>query len=206
MPIFNKPKKVKDTGPVHVSGGFQPAPDAAKHVPGLAEADPETYGALTAKIAELNGAFSAAVAVRREAERTLKAHEGPSLRAGVAELLGDRAATGYGAKVAAVRDARQRVADVEAAIAIAGQRLRDAKSAAARQVVAKVRPEWERRRKALCGALEAAQAAHVALYELRQAVEHEDVDPALFGAWPYFLGDARDSRISGFLREVGNAG
>jgi hypothetical protein len=205
VPIFNKPKKAASAGHVHPSGGFRPAEDAARHVPSLADADRELFGALTAKIEELHASLAEANAAKREAERILAAHEGPSLRAGVAELLGDDAATGRAAKAAAVRVARQRVADIEAAITIAGHRLRDAKPAAVRAVVAKVRPEWQKRMKALTSALEATRAAHVALHELRQALEAEDVDPAHFGAWPYFLGDARDSKIDGFLKEIQHA-
>jgi len=205
VPIFNKPKKTVGTASPLTHGGFQPAADAAKFVPSLAEADPETFGALTAKIEELHASLAEANAAKREAERILAAHEGPSLRAGVAELLGDDAATGRAAKAAAVRDARQRVADIEAALTIAGHRLRDAKPAAVRAVVAKVRPEWQKRMKALTSALEATRTAHVALHELRQALEAEDVDPAHFGAWPYFLSDARDSKIDGFLKEIQHA-
>jgi hypothetical protein len=206
LPIHTKTKAAPPVGATFARGGFQPAADAARHVPSLAEADPEVYGALTAKVAELNARLSEANAALREAERALAAHEGPSIRASVADLLGDDATTGRAAKAAAVRDARQRVADIEAAITIAGHRLRDAKSAAVRAVVAKVRPEWQKRIKALTSALEATRTAHIALHDLRQAIEHEDVDAALFGPWPYFLGDARDSKIDGFLKEVQHAG
>lgn len=205
MPIFSKTKKAPPSGPTFARGGWQPADDAAKYVPSLAEADPETYGKLVAKIAELNGTLSSAYVEKRTAEKALAAHEGPSLRVGVAELLGDDSVAGRASKVAAVREARQRVADIEAAITIAQQRLRDAKTAATRAVIPKVKPEWDKRTKALCDALKAAQTAHIAFDELRQALEAEEVSADHLGQRPHFLGDARDGHISRFLKEAGYA-
>lgn len=205
MPIFNKPKKTAQSGPAFARGGFQPERDAAEHVPSLAEADPETYGKLTDKIAELNVTLSAAYAEKRTAEKELAAHEGPSLRVGVAALLGDDSVASRTSKVASVREARQRVADVESAITIAQQRLRDARTGAVRAVVARVRPEWTKRTKALCDALKAAQTAHTAFDELRQALDAEDVPSDHLGPRPFFLGDARDGHISRFLKESGYA-
>jgi hypothetical protein len=55
----------------------------------------------------------------------------------------------------------------------------------------------------LAEALKAAQAAHIALDDLRLELESEDVSADYFGPRPFFLGDARDGRIANFLKEAG---
>jgi hypothetical protein len=174
-------------------------------VPSLAEADPETYGALAAKQLELNTLSGTARAARKAAERELAADTTQYVRPGVAELLGD-GPSAKASKRKAVADAKQREADIEAALVTISQRIRDAKTPAVRAAVAKVRPEWNRRMGALCDALQVVDDAHRDLWSLRQDLEAEDISPAHLGPWPYFLGDADGSRISSFLKEVGYAG
>jgi hypothetical protein len=178
------------------------APAEAFIVPSLAEVD-DVYGGLVAKRSELNTASSDARAARRAAERELEADESREIRPGVAELLGD-GPSAKSTKREAVAAARQREIDINAALTVVELRLRDAKTAAVRAATACVRPEWDRRTKALCDALKVADAAHRDLWALRHELEAGDVPPTQFGAWPYFLGASDDEKIANYLREVGH--
>lgn len=172
-------------------------------VPTLAEAD-DTYGALIAKRSELNALSGEARAARKTAERELAADTSPEVRPGVAELLGD-GPSAKSAKRKAVAEAKQREADVDAAMATLELRIRDAKTPAVRSVIAKVQPEWQCRMTALTDALKIVDAAHRDLWALRTDLEAEDVTHAHLGPWPFFLGESGESRVANFLKEVGYA-
>jgi hypothetical protein len=172
-------------------------------VPSLAEVD-ETYGMLVTRRSELNVKLSEAMQSRRKAEKELAADTSREVRPGVAALLGD----GESAKSLrrrAVAEAKQAVADIEAALTEVERRLRDAKTGAVRSMIARVRPEWKKRTSALAETLKAAQAAHIALDDLRLMAEAEDVSSDYFGPRPFFLGDAKDGRIANYLKEAGYA-
>ncbi|RLP21980.1 hypothetical protein [Mesorhizobium sp. YM1C-6-2] len=172
-------------------------------VPTLAECD-ETYGTLVAKRGELHTAGGEARTARKAAERELAADTSREVRPGVAELLGD-GPSAKALKRKAVAEAKQRESDIETALTVIEQRIRDARTAAVRAAVAKVRPEWDRRMKVLCDAFKVADAAHRDLWSLRQDLDAEDISPAHLGAWPFFLGEPADGRIASFLKEAGYA-
>lgn len=207
MPVFKRVKDRGVAGPAFPSGKLDTG-DASAFVPSLAEAD-DTYGALVARRGELNDKLRDATAAQREADAALAADSGSGVRAGVAELLGDEAEGSRRAKAEALRKARQQVADIDDALTIVGQRLRDAHVAASRAACAKVRPEFSKRVKALAKALIAADEAHRALDDLFLALESEDIATGTLGqVRPYFLGGARDQqrRIATYLKEVAEAG
>jgi hypothetical protein len=173
-------------------------------VPSLADVD-DTYGILVAKRAELHAKLSDAAAANRMAEQELASDTSKEVSLAVSELLGD----GPSAKTLkrrALADARQAVTDIEAALVEVDHRIRDAKPAALRAAIARIRPEWQKRTTALCNALAVAQAAHVELDSLRRDMEAEDVSSDHVGPRPYFLGDAKDGRIAAYFRETGYAG
>lgn len=161
-------------------------------IPSLAEADPDTYGALIAKHDELHGRLSSAKTAAREAEAELKANPAPALRAGVAELLGDAAPVSSGVRQR-LAEANRSASDIEAAIEIVRQRIRDARGPAARMAAATVRPEFERRVVALCGALRVADQAHAELARLIDDLEAGDIHSPLLGENALFLGNPRES-------------
>ena len=174
------------------------------HVPSLAEADPDGYGVLVAKRAEQHDLGGEARKAVRSAERELDADNSREIRPGVAELLGDSGSTKADKRVA-LAAARQQAADVDAALLVIEQRIRDAKTAALRRAIAIVRPEFDRRMQALCDALKAADSAHREFDELCQSLEHEDISVGHLGPRPHFLGAAGDGRIAAFLKEAGHA-
>src|SRR5690606_13633958 len=121
-------------------------------VPTLAEADPETYGALIAKRAELQVKAGEARKAEKAAERELATDTRQDLRPAVAELLAD-GATSKPNKRQALTAAKAHASDVEAALSVIEQRIRDAKTVAVRAAIALVRPEFDRRMRSLCDAL-----------------------------------------------------
>jgi hypothetical protein len=170
-------------------------------VPSLADVD-ETYGALVTRRSELNVKLSEAMQARRAAEKELAADTSREVRPGVAALLGD-GESAKALKRRAAAEAKQAVSDIETALVEVERRLRDAKTAAVRSMIARVRPEWDKRTRELAETLKAAQAAHLRFEDLRLELEAEDVSSDYFGPRPFFLGDAKDGRIANYLREAG---
>ncbi len=171
-------------------------------VPSLAEAEPEVYGKLIEKRAELNQRVGEASSAASLAASELAADTSKEVRPAVAALLGD-GQSAKSLKRRALAEARQLESDIEVAITEVERRIRDAKTPALRAVIARVRPEWEKRTKALCEALDVVKAAHVNLDDLRLALEAEDVSSDHIGPRPFFLGDARDGKIAAYFKEVG---
>lgn len=172
------------------------------HVPTLAEAC-EVYAALETKVADLQRQDSEAAKAVREAEAEIAANPAPAVRASVAELLGDGVPTTTSARQR-LADANRKRADIAAALEILRQRIRDAKGPAARKAAALVRPEFDRRSKALCDALLAADAAHQEIERFFNDLEAADIEVSLLGERPFFLGNPReaDRHIVRYVRQA----
>lgn len=173
-------------------------------MPSLADAD-ETYAGLVAKRAELHAKNGLARKARIEAERDLAADASPEVPAGVAALLGD-GPTSKSNKRQILAEARRLEADIQGALTVVEQRIRDAQPAALRAAVALARPEYDRRLRALTDALKVAAVAHRELHDFYMDCEAVEVSPDRFGPRPFFLGDARDGgKIGQFLKETSHA-
>jgi hypothetical protein len=172
-------------------------------VPSLAEAD-EQYADLQQKLTALHEGLSKTTRDRSEAERKLAADTSPELPLRVSELLGD-APSPKARLRQEIAELKRREADIEEAIRIIGQRLRDAKTPALRKAIALVRPEWDRRMRSMIDTMRALDTAHRAFDDLCLDIEAEEIEPAHLGPRPYFLGGAREStrRIASYIKEAG---
>lgn len=182
-------------------------PTEAFRVPSLADAD-TGYAALQAKLSELRDRQGEALRESRSLEKAIAADPARDVRPSLAELLGDEP----GAKSVnrkRLAEVKSLLADLEAALGVVEQRLRDAKTAASRAVCAIVRPEYARRVKAMIDAATLLDAAHKEYDDLRAQFELEDVAwGSLMPMTPAFLGDSNDPdrRIAKFIREAKEAG
>lgn len=174
-------------------------------VPTLIEGSAE-YAALVAKRDELFEKQPALRVERLELERAITESPAPTLRPGVAELLGESSdsTTGLRARLAEVAKLER---DVEAALEVIRERLAVARTAASKAICSQVKPEYGRRVAAICDALKAVAAARAEYDALRDELEREDVawgslGPVFLG----FLGDARDGHVQRFIHEAREAG
>ncbi len=180
------------------------APDPFR-VPSLSEASPE-YAALVDKRQELLTQQSALTAERNELVRKIEEAPAPTMRPGVAALLGETSdsTTGLRTRLAEVQ---RTLSDIEAALEIVRQRLAVARTAASRTICLQVKSEYGRRVAAMCNALKAIAAARADYDDLRDQFEREDVSwGSLVPMVPNFLGDARDGHVQRFIREAKEAG
>lgn len=174
-------------------------------VPTLIEGSPE-YSALIDKRADLLEKQSAARTERRDLERAITESPAPTLRPGVAELLGETSdsTTGLRARLADVIKLER---DVETALEVVRQRLAVARTAASKAICLQVKPEYSRRVAAICDALKAVAAARAEYDALRDELDREDVAWGSLGPVSLgFLGDARDGHVQRFIREAREAG
>lgn len=174
-------------------------------VPSLIEGSAE-YAGLIGKRSELFEKQSALRVERRDIERAITESPAPTLRPGVAELLGETSdsTTGLRARLAEVIKLER---DVEAALEVVRQRLAVARTAASKAICLQTKPEYGRRVAAICEALEAVAAARAHYDDLRNELERQDVAWASLGPMnPHFLGDARDGHIQSYIREAKGAG
>lgn len=179
------------------------SPAEPYHVPSLAECD-ETYAGLLSKRAELNERLRELGAEGRELVKAIESDPTPDVRPSIAALLGD-GPTAKSENRKKLAEVRTNVGDHEAALRALESRIRDAKTPAVRKAIALIRPEWDRRQRALCEALKVVEAAHRGLNDLAEDLEAEDIGSSHFGNRAHFLGDARDGHIQRYLREAGHA-
>lgn len=174
-------------------------------VASLTDVDPG-LGELVAKREQFHEEMRTAATEVRQAEKDLAGDTSVELRPGVARLLGDIDSP-KSIKRLALKAAKERRADLDAAVSIIERRVADARPAANRAACAAVKPEFDRRLGALCDALRVVDAAHQEFDQLCQALEAEDIQYGSLGPRPFFLGGARepDRQIVRFLREAGNA-
>ncbi|MCZ0734578.1 hypothetical protein [Phreatobacter sp. AB_2022a] len=180
---------------------------AAFKVPTLAEADDE-YGAMLERLASLHHELGQTRRKQIEIEKAIAADKSPEIRASVAALLGDKP-NSKAVLRANLADLRGRQRDLEAAVSVLTERLRLRQTDAAKKVREAVRPELDRRVRAVIQAMKALDLAHVELMTLHSDLEDVDAAPSAFGpVWPFFLGNARDAsrKIQFFLNEVRGAG
>jgi len=110
-----------------------------------------------------------------------------------------------------IDNVRQRISDIERAIAILASRRRAAIDAAGVPIVAAIQPEYRRRVRALGEALIAAHGAHLAMYEVTDALGDRGISwGGQLGVHfaDQILGSPRDSygQLAYWLYEVADAG
>lgn len=175
-------------------------------VPTLADVDAE-YREIEQKIAALRAdqaTTAREVAVLEEDIRTRRA---PAVRASVSALLGEVVDTTLESRPARLRELRKHAEDLEAAIEILRRRLADRRVQASAAVRAAVKAEYGLRVAAVVDALLAANSAHLALVDLVDQLEREDVSWTALGPMqPRFLGDPRDGHVQRYVREAKELG
>jgi hypothetical protein len=189
--------------------GILPKKPAAEpfRVPSLAEASTD-YAALVAKRSELQTRQLELSRERRTLEKAIAADTSRETPTRVAELLGDRPGS-KSLNRKRVAEIASVVSDIETAVSVVDQRIRDAKGAASQLVCAAARPEYARRVKAMVDAAKLLDAAHKHYDDLRFAFEAEDVSwGSLIPMTPAFLGSSMepDRRLARFVRDAVAAG
>lgn len=188
---------------------FKKATQAAAEpfqVPSHGDVDAD-YREIEQKIAALQASQSATTREVAALEQDIHSRPAPSVRAGVAALLGETIDTSLETRPARLRELRQHARDLEEAIAELRRRLADRRSQASAKVRAAVKDEYGRRVVAVADALLAANAAHMELVELIDQLEREDVAWTALGPMqPRFLGDPRDGHVQRYIREAKELG
>lgn len=178
-------------------------------VPSLADASPE-YGELQRRLATLDTAHAALTREARTLQKDIAASPTPRVRPGVAALIGDDPVDGGAAKVAKLADLQRSIADHDAALAEVRRRLIVARGPASTAARAAVKPEYQRRVRAVCEALVAAEEARAAYEDMRSQFEAEDIEWTGLGVLALgFLGDrdgGKSFHIQRVLREAREAG
>lgn len=176
------------------------------HVPSLAEADTE-YGALQAKLTELQADASTTARDIQDLEADMRARPAPSVKAGVAALLGETVDPTLVGRSSRLADLRRRAADLEAAVEIIRRRLADRRGPASVAACKSVRAEYGRRVAAIVMALDAVQEARLYAEEILHGLEREDVQLSYLPPLrPMFLGDIRDGHLQRYASEAKEAG
>ncbi|MGW9332296.1 hypothetical protein [Bosea sp. NPDC055594] len=174
-------------------------------VPSLAEASPE-YAALVDKRQELLTQQSTLNAERRDLVRKIEESPAPTMRPGVAALLGETSDSTAGLR-GRLTEVQRTLSDIDAALEVIRQRLAVARTGASKAICMAARPEYGRRVAALCEALQAVSVARADYDNLRDEFERHDVSWASLGPLGLgFLGDARDGHVHRFIREAKEAG
>lgn len=204
--IFKSPKAVPaDTRPARTTAKAKPSD--AYIVRGLTEVD-DVFAGLVQHRVKLQADLSTVATERKESEKDLAADTSPEISETVSALLGD----GPGAKAGKrkrVLEAKQREADLNAAIVVIEQRIRDAQVPANRAACAAVKPEFAKRVAVMADAMKALDVAHQSFAELCLDLEAEDISYGSLGQFkPFWLGDARDAqrRIATYIKEAAEAG
>ncbi|WP_104665049.1 hypothetical protein [Ensifer adhaerens] len=175
-------------------------------VPSLGEVD-QDYREIEQKIAGLRNDQSTTAREIVELEQDLRARQAPSMRSGVAALLGEVVDTTLERRPARLAELRKHAADIEAAVEILQRRLADRRGMASAAVRAAVKDEYRLRVAAVAEALLQANAAHVALVDIVDQLDREDVSWTALGPMqPNFLGDARDGHVHRYIREAKELG
>lgn len=171
----------------------------------LAEANPE-YAALVEKRQDLLAQQASLNAERRDLEQKIAEAPAPTMRPGVAALLGETSDSTTGLR-ARLGEVQRTLSDIDAAIEVIRQRLAVARTSASKAICQAARPEYGRRVAAICDALKAVAVARAAYDDLRNAFDCEDVSWGSLGPLDLrFLGDARDGQVERFIREAKGAG
>lgn len=175
-------------------------------VPTLADVDAE-YAALAAKAEELVRAHAATKQDIRALEADLVARPSPSMRSGVAALLGESVDASLLGRVEKLAELRKHLSDVEAAQAIVRRNLADRRGPASMAACKAVRGEYGKRVAVVIDALKAVDAARVYADEIRDELDRNDVAlgylPSASMPW---LGDLKDGRIAQYIKEAREAG
>ncbi|TIO04097.1 hypothetical protein [Mesorhizobium sp.] len=174
-------------------------------VPSLAEAN-SVYGELLAKRIDLNSVMSGRVAEQRRLEKEIAADTSREVRPSIAALLGD-APGSKALNRKRLAEVNSEIKDIESAMRILEQRIKDAHTAANRDACAILKPEFDKRIAAMVNAMRVLDAAHRDFDDLCGAAEAEDIRVAHIAPKPFFLGGAReaDRRIAAYIREAGYA-
>lgn len=174
----------------------------AFRVPSLAEADAE-YGAMEAKLAELNTEAASTSRDIRMLEADMLARPAPAISAGVAALLGTAVDPDLTERPAKLLALRKRAADIDEAQAIIRQQMTGRRSIASMAACKAVKAEYGRRVAALVSALDAAHSARLHAEELIGNLERNDVQLGYLPPLrPTFLGDLRDGHVQRFAKEA----
>lgn len=146
----------------------------AFNVPSLSEADSE-YGALSERYTALSNELAEISREADDLEADIRARRAPSIRPGVAELIGETVDLTLLERPRRLRELRQRVGDLEQAAEIIRRRRDDRLSAASLAACKATKAEYVRRVGKFVDALQAAKAAYDAAEEVLDALEREGV-------------------------------
>jgi len=144
----------------------------ALNVPTLAEADSE-YGSLSERYTALSNELAEVSREADELEADMRARRAPSIRPGVAELIGEAVDLSLLERPKRLRELRQRAGDLEQAAEIIRRRRDDRLSAASLAACRATKAEYARRIGKFVGALQVAKAAYDAAEEVLDALERE---------------------------------
>ena len=171
-------------------------------VPSLGEVD-QDYREIEQKIAGLRNDQSTTAREIVELEQDLRARQAPSMRSGVAALLGEVVDTTLERRPARLAELRKHAGDIEAAIEILQRRLAERRDRASAAVRAATKQEYGRRVKAVAEALQQANAAHLELIDIVDQFEREGISWTALGPMqPNFLGSAYDGHVQRYAREA----
>ncbi|KQZ99571.1 hypothetical protein ASD64_14665 [Mesorhizobium sp. Root157] len=176
-------------------------------VPSLSEAD-GGYAALQVRRGELQDKQRELSTEQRALQKAIASDTSHEVRPSIAELLGDEPGTkAFNRKRLA--KVNTDISDLDQALRVIDQRIRDARGAASRVVCASARPEYARRVRAMVAAMRTLDEAHKAYDELRWQLEAEDIAwTSLVPMSPVWLGSSNeaDRRITRFIRDAEAAG
>lgn len=171
----------------------------------LAEAHTE-YGRMVDRVTSLSSRLTDLRRERRALEADIAADTSPKVSPAVAALLGEEPSSASKAR-ARLAECLKEATDVDTALVIADRRKREYETQASKAVCDAARPEIAKRMSALLSALEATNAAHMAVHEAVLAIEAEGASSGTLGpVRPFFLGDAGDGHIARFIRDAREAG
>ncbi|MET3854424.1 hypothetical protein [Rhizobium sp. OAE497] len=174
-------------------------------VPTLSEADSE-YGTLSERYTALTNELAEISREADELEADMRARRAPSIRPGVAELIGEAVDLTLLERPRRLRELRQRAGDLEQAAEIIRRRRDDRLSAASLAACKATKAEYARRIGKFVDALQAAKAAYDAAEEVLDALEREGVQIGYMppARSPFFAGT--ENGATRFVSEAwGNA-
>lgn len=176
-------------------------------VPSLAEADAE-YASLLERQNSLNAELGQLGGEQSDLQAKVAADQAPEIRPAIAELLGD-APSSKSLMRQRLAEIERRKRDIEVALDVLRERIRQAESRASRAACDAIRPEYARRVSAMIAAMRALDTAHSSFNDLCLEIEAGAISYGYLGpAKPFFLGSARDPdrKIARYLKEAKEAG
>jgi hypothetical protein len=170
-------------------------------VPTLAEADAE-YGTLSERYTALSNELAGISREAEELEADIRARRAPSIRPGVAELIGEAVDVSLLERPRRPRELRQRAGDLEQAAEIIRRRRDDRLSAASLAACKATKAEYARRIGKFVDALHSAKAAYDEAETVLDALEREGAQVGYMppARSPFFAGT--ENGVTRFVLEA----